>query len=100
MIKLGRGGFTISTKHGVVASEVGELDLCGGEASGSVGVDLSQEVAKANFVASLDDVPVEGCLDASFLGPAQGDHEPQGGNLGRGPHLSRIDSGAFRRAQG
>jgi hypothetical protein len=65
MIKLGRGGFTISTKDGVLASEVGELDLCGGEASGSVNVDLSREVAKANLVASLDDVPVEGCLDVS-----------------------------------
>ena len=72
MIKLGRGGFTISTKNGVLASEVGELELCGGEASGSVGIDMSQEVAKANVTASLDDVPVEGCLDASFLVPLKG----------------------------
>ena len=73
MIKLGRGGFTISTKNGVLASEVGELELCGGEASGRVGIDMSQEVAKANVTASLDDVPVEGCLAASFSGPAQGE---------------------------
>ena len=72
MIKLGRGGFTISTKNGVLASEVGELELCGGEASGSVGIDMSQEVAKANVTASLDDMPVDGCLDASFLVPLKG----------------------------
>lgn len=72
MIKLGRGGFTISTKDGVLSSEVGELELCGGEASGRVGIDLSGEVAKANIVASLDDMPVEGCLAASFLVPLKG----------------------------
>ena len=72
MIKLGRGGFTISTKNGVLASEVGELELCDGQASGSVGIDMSQETAKATVTASLDDMPVEGCLDASFLVPLKG----------------------------
>jgi AsmA protein len=72
MIKLGPGGFTISTKDSVLTSEVGELQLCGGEASGSVGIDLSREVAKASVVASLDGIPVEGCLDASFLVPLKG----------------------------
>jgi uncharacterized protein involved in outer membrane biogenesis len=66
-IKLGRGGFTISTKNGVLASEVGELELCGGQASGHVGLDMSQEVAKANLTASLHDVPVENCLDESIV---------------------------------
>jgi AsmA protein len=66
-IKLGRGGFTISMKNGVLASEVGELELCGGQASGRVGLDMSQEVAKATLTASLDDVPVDSCLDASSL---------------------------------
>jgi AsmA protein len=72
MIKLGPGGFTISTKDSVLTSEVGELQLCGGEASGSLGIDLSREVAKASVVASLDGIPVEGCLDASFLVPLKG----------------------------
>jgi AsmA protein len=72
MIKLGPGGFTISTKDSVLTSEVGELQLCGGEASGSVGIDLSREMAKASVVASLDGIPVEGCLDASFLVPLKG----------------------------
>jgi AsmA protein len=66
-IKLGRGGFTISMKNGVLASEVGELELCGGQASGRVGLDMSHEVAKATLTASLDDVPVDSCLDASSL---------------------------------
>jgi hypothetical protein len=33
---------------------------------------MSQEVAKVNVTASLDDMPVEGCLDASFLVPLKG----------------------------
>jgi uncharacterized protein involved in outer membrane biogenesis len=71
-IKLGRGGFTISSKNGVLASEVGELELCGGQASGRVGLDMSQEVAKASLTASLHDVPVDSCLDASLLVPLKG----------------------------
>ena len=99
MIKLGRGGFTISTKDGVLASEVGELDLCGGEASGSVNVDLSREVAKANLVASLDDVPVEGCLDASFLVPLKGTTSLKAEMSGEGrtyPELIQALSGGLK----
>lgn len=66
-IALGRGGFTISAKQGLVASEVGELELCGGSAAGRIGIDLSQDVAKANFTASVFDVPVEGCLEPLAL---------------------------------
>ena len=44
-LKLGRGGFTISAKQGVVASEVGELELCGGSADGRLDVDLAQAEA-------------------------------------------------------
>ncbi len=60
-LKLGRGGFTISTKGGVLASEVGELELCGGQASGRIGLDTSQEV-KATLMASIRDVTVDSCL--------------------------------------
>lgn len=63
-IKLGRGGFTISTKGGLLGSEVGELEFCGGQAAGSFGLDLSQEPAKANLLASFHDVTLDGCLDA------------------------------------
>jgi AsmA protein len=61
-IRLGQGGFTISAKGGVIASEVGELELCGGSAAGRISLDLREEVAKVTLTASLFDVPVDGCL--------------------------------------
>lgn len=61
-ISLGRGGFTISAKDGVVASEVGELELCGGSATGRIGLDMRAEAAKASVTASLTDVAVDGCF--------------------------------------
>jgi AsmA protein len=71
-LKLGRGGFTVSAKNGVLASDVGELELCGGEASGRLGIDLSQPTAKASLTANLEDVPIESCLKAAFLVPLKG----------------------------
>jgi len=61
-VKLGRGGFTISAKQGLVAGEVGELDLCGGSATGRIDLDLSQDLAKAKVIATISGVPVEDCL--------------------------------------
>ncbi|MBC8013840.1 MAG: hypothetical protein H7X74_07165, partial [Methyloceanibacter sp.] len=61
-IALGRGGFTISAKQGLIAGEVSELELCGGSAAGRIGIDMSQDVAKASFTASVLDVPVDGYL--------------------------------------
>jgi AsmA protein len=61
-VKLGRGAFTISAKAGLIASEVGELELCAGEAAARVNLDLTQEVAKASLTASILDVPLEDCL--------------------------------------
>ena len=72
MIRLGRGGFTISAKNGVLASEVGELELCGGQASGRIGIDMSQAVTKASLTASLDNVPVDSCFDAALQVPLKG----------------------------
>ena len=46
---------------------MGELELCGGSATGRIGIDLSQDVAKANLTASIFDVPVEGCLEPLAL---------------------------------
>jgi AsmA protein len=59
---LGRGGFTISAKDGVVAGEIGELDLCDGSASGRLNLDLSHQNVKATLVANLADVTIETCL--------------------------------------
>ena len=90
MIKLGRGGFTISAKNGVLASEVGELELCGGEASGRVGIDMSQEVAKASLTASLVDVPVDNCLDAAFLVPLKGNTSLKAEMSGEGRSYAEL----------
>lgn len=67
-VTLGRGGFTISAKQGLVSSEVGELELCGGSAAGRIGIDMSQDVAKATFTASIFDVPLDDCLEPLALG--------------------------------
>ncbi|MGV1015247.1 MAG: AsmA family protein, partial [Methyloceanibacter sp.] len=61
-MELGRGGFTINAKQGVVAAEISELELCGGEAAGRLGLDLSQAKIKANLVGSLTDINIEPCL--------------------------------------
>ena len=61
-LKLGRGAFTLSAKGGVLGSEIGELELCGGEGTGRVGADLTQQEAKANLAATLTNVSLETCL--------------------------------------
>jgi hypothetical protein len=61
-IKLGRGGFTLSTREGLVASEVGELEICGGTVTGRIDVDVSQAANIATLAGKLSDVPIEDCL--------------------------------------
>jgi len=61
-LKLGRGGFTVSAKQGVVSSEVGELELCGGSADGRLDADLAQASKQVNLVANLDDIAIDTCL--------------------------------------
>jgi AsmA protein len=61
-VRLGRGAFTISAKGGVVAGELGELELCDGQATGRIALDATKDATKLSFTASLSDVPVEGCL--------------------------------------
>ncbi|HXG78316.1 MAG TPA: AsmA-like C-terminal region-containing protein [Methyloceanibacter sp.] len=61
-VKLGRGGFTISAKGGLLASEVGELELCGGQASGRVVFDVQGDDAKIALNANVAGVPVDSCL--------------------------------------
>jgi AsmA protein len=67
VIKLGRGGFTITAKGGVLASELGELELCGGSASGRIGLDISQDTPKATLTANISDVAIDGCLQQLAL---------------------------------
>jgi AsmA protein len=66
-LKLGRGGFTVSAKQGVVASEVGELELCGGSADGRLDADLAEPSKQVSLVANLDDVAIDTCLQPLAL---------------------------------
>jgi AsmA protein len=59
---LGRGGFTITAKNGSVASEIGEVELCGGTAEGRVGVELAPETKELSLTADLADVSIDHCL--------------------------------------
>ncbi len=61
-MELGRGGFTVNAKQGMVATEIGELELCGGLATGHLGLDLSKPKIKASLVGSLTDVGLGSCL--------------------------------------
>src|SRR6185295_16046651 len=67
-IRLGRGGFTISAKQGLLAGEIGELELCGGSASGRFGLDLSQDAANASLVGNVSGMTIDGCLEQPVLG--------------------------------
>ena len=64
-LKLGRGGFTITAKQGSVASEVGELELCGGSADGRLNVDLAQAKKQITLVADLAGIDFDACLRAA-----------------------------------
>jgi AsmA protein len=61
-LELGRGGFTINAKGGAISGEVGELDLCGGQAAGRLGLDLSGTRSKASLVGTLTNIAVDTCL--------------------------------------
>jgi AsmA protein len=63
-LKLGRGGFTISAKDGIVSGEIGELELCGGSADGRVSLDLEETTTPMDLVINLTDVSLDGCVDS------------------------------------
>lgn len=67
-LKLGRGGFTVTSKDGSVTSEVGELELCGGSADGRLKLELAPATKKLNLVANLADVSIDSCLDPLGFG--------------------------------
>ncbi|HUU67164.1 MAG TPA: AsmA family protein [Methyloceanibacter sp.] len=62
-LELGRGGLTITAKDGAISSEVGELELCGGEVAGRVGLDLSGPRTKASLAGTLSGIAIETCLE-------------------------------------
>jgi AsmA protein len=61
-LKLGRSGFTITAKQGVLSSEVGEIQLCGGDVAGRVDLDLSDPRTKASFAGTFENITLESCL--------------------------------------
>jgi len=67
-MELGRGGFTLTAKNGTISSEIGELDVCGGEAAGRMGLDLSSGRTEATLVGTLSDIAVATCLEPFALG--------------------------------
>jgi AsmA protein len=88
-VKLGRGGFTINAREGLVSSEVGELEFCGGTATGRIDVDLSHAMTKARLNGKLSDIPVEDCLGPiglhvpfSGAGMLKAEFTTEGGDFG------------------
>jgi uncharacterized protein involved in outer membrane biogenesis len=61
-LQLGRGGFNISARKGLVSTDVSEVEFCGGTVTGRIDVDFSQAVNKAKLAGKLSDIPAETCL--------------------------------------
>jgi len=61
-MRLGRGGFTVTARNGAISSEVGELELCEGDVSGRIGLDLSSPRTRASFDGNLSNIAMEPCL--------------------------------------
>ena len=72
-LRLGHGAFTITAKKDALATEVSELELCGGSASGRFGADVAQAAKRFSLTAYLSDVGVESCLaQLGFEFPVRG----------------------------
>lgn len=61
-LKLGHGAFTITAKGDALASEVSELEFCGGSASGRFGANSSQAAKRFTLTANFSDVAMDSCL--------------------------------------
>ncbi len=61
-VPLGRGGFTVNAKDGKISTEVGELEMCKGHASGRLELDLTGAEANAALTGSLADIEIQSCL--------------------------------------
>ena len=72
-VKLGRVGFTIHAKNGKISSEIGELQVCGGQVAGRLELDLSKTRTEASLTGNLSNIEIETCLQPFALGiPLQG----------------------------
>ena len=61
-LELGRGGLTVTAKDGFISSQIGELQLCGGQATGRVALNLTRARTEASLSGTLSDIAVETCL--------------------------------------
>ena len=66
--ELGSGGITVTARNGSVTGEVGEVELCGGRASGRVDLGLAPGAAALDITASMREVALQPCLAPLSLG--------------------------------
>lgn len=66
-LQLGGGGLTINAKKGVVSSEIGALEICGGQAEGRFDLDLSSPRVEAALAGSLAGVAIDSCRQSLGL---------------------------------
>ena len=65
--KFGNGGFTITAKDGAVATEIGEVEMCEGAATGRLSVEPGS-LPRALITASFKDVALRPCMEMLGLG--------------------------------
>lgn len=65
--KFGNGGFTITAKDGAVATEIGEVEMCEGAATGRLSVEPGS-LPRALITASFKDVELRPCMEMLGLG--------------------------------
>ncbi|MBE3110791.1 MAG: hypothetical protein IMZ46_09830 [Acidobacteria bacterium] len=70
--KFGNGGFTITAKDVAMATEVGEMEMCGGAATGRLSV-ARGALPRALLTASFNDIALRPCMEMLGLGiPLEG----------------------------
>jgi AsmA protein len=61
-LDLGHGGLTVNATRGAISTEVGELEICGGLATGRFSLDLSRSRADIVLTGALTDITIDSCL--------------------------------------
>jgi AsmA protein len=99
-MKFGHGAFTITAKNGSVTGEIGELELCGGDADGRVGIELAPATKQVRLSANLTDITLPACfttfgldVPVSGTGGIKADLASEGNGY---PELTRNLSGTVQ----
>jgi AsmA protein len=66
-LRLGPSAFTLTAKDGAFESEVGEVNLCEGSATGRIGADLKKATKHVSLTANFSDINVATCLEQLAL---------------------------------